>query len=126
ILAFLDAEISHMIPSIGQFMGSRRLPVKYKEKVKQHYPEIYEETKNWAIKIKKHEKSDEFDLKKTNIIGEESTYQIDLNVDELANAFSELKIYQLTKLVRDIANNKSQPIPTNKISLAGINQETSK
>ncbi|CAG8824376.1 34405_t:CDS:1, partial [Racocetra persica] len=112
----------------------RGLLVKYREKVKQYYPETYEETKNQAIKIKKHKKSNEFDLKKANVIGEESTYQIDSNVDNLASTFSELKICQvsqasqdekgtkridkleytineLIKLIKNIANNKSQSNP---------------
>ncbi|CAG8671129.1 10313_t:CDS:1 [Cetraspora pellucida] len=42
----------------------RGLLAKYRERINQQYPETYEETKDWAIKIKKYEKSDEFDLKK--------------------------------------------------------------
>ncbi|CAG8848425.1 13119_t:CDS:2, partial [Racocetra persica] len=70
----------------------RGLLAKYREKIKQRYPETYEETRDWAIKIEKFEKSDEFDIKKASIIEEESTYQTDPAVDELADAFSDLKI----------------------------------
>ncbi|CAG8820664.1 18455_t:CDS:1, partial [Racocetra persica] len=60
------------------------------------YPETYEETRDWAIKIEKFEKSDEFDIKKASVIGEESTYQTDPAVDELADAFSDLKICRVS------------------------------
>ncbi|KAF0443711.1 hypothetical protein F8M41_003531 [Gigaspora margarita] len=114
----------------------RGIPVKYREKIKQRYPETYEETKEWALKIEKFEKNDEFDLKKASVVGEESTAQTDLDVDGLTNAFSELKICrvsqssqvgkdveridrlesiinELTKLVKNMANkdqsNQNQP-----------------
>ncbi|CAG8710903.1 13961_t:CDS:2, partial [Racocetra persica] len=109
-------------------------PTKYRERINQRYSKTYEEAKDWVIKIEKYEKSDEFNLKKANIIGKKSTYQIDPDVDDLANTFSKLKICrvsqtsqsekgakriskfesttnELTKLVKDIANNKSQPNP---------------
>ncbi|CAG8782314.1 6528_t:CDS:2, partial [Cetraspora pellucida] len=75
----------------------RGLPAKYRERINQRYPKTYKETKDWTIKIEKYEKSDEFDLKKTSTIGEESTYQMDPDVDDLANAFSELKIRQVSQ-----------------------------
>ncbi|CAG8835008.1 28292_t:CDS:2, partial [Racocetra persica] len=49
-----------------------------------------------AIKIEKFEKSDKFDIKKASVIGEESTYQTDPAVDELADTFSDLKICRVS------------------------------
>ncbi|CAG8765745.1 20361_t:CDS:2, partial [Racocetra persica] len=65
----------------------RGLPVKYREKVKQYYFKTYEETKNWAIKFKKYKK-------KANVIGEELTYQMNPDIDDLAGAFLKLNIRQ--------------------------------
>ncbi|CAG8588787.1 30506_t:CDS:2 [Gigaspora margarita] len=51
------------------------------EKIKQRYPKTYKETKKWALKIKKFEKNDEFNLKKVSVVEEEPTNQTDLDVD---------------------------------------------
>ncbi|CAG8794762.1 28408_t:CDS:1, partial [Dentiscutata erythropus] len=85
-------------------------------------------TKECAIKIKKFEKSDEFDLKKAFIIGKVSVSKTDVEVEKLTNTFSELKICQvdqskkgtnridklesniveLTKVIKNMADNKNQ------------------
>ncbi|KAF0332916.1 hypothetical protein F8M41_018453 [Gigaspora margarita] len=75
----------------------RGIPVKYREKIKQQYSETCEETKKWALKIKKFKKNDKFDLKKASVVGEELTDQTDLDVDGLTNAFFELKICQVSQ-----------------------------
>ncbi|RIB21273.1 hypothetical protein C2G38_2034533 [Gigaspora rosea] len=46
------------------------IPVKYREKIKQRYPETYKKMKEWALKIEKFEKNDEFELKKASVVGE--------------------------------------------------------
>ncbi|CAG8682343.1 768_t:CDS:2 [Gigaspora rosea] len=69
---------------------------------KEKYPEIYEETEEWAIKIEKFEKSDEFDLKKASIIREETIAQTNTDVDELSNAFSGLKICRVNQSNQDM------------------------
>ncbi|CAG8499645.1 41066_t:CDS:2 [Gigaspora margarita] len=126
-----SAKSKYNVKTKIEYLMNLKLNEDERKKIKQCYPEMYKKTKEWALKIEKFEKSDKFNLKKANVVGEELANQTDLNVDRLANIFSELKICQisqnskvekdirridrlessiseLTKLVKNIANNKNQ------------------